>query len=149
MGITVRQELDTAAIRALLTGPDRGVTRDLLRRGLRVTTRAKRLCKADQGRLRGSIMATMVRTTSQGQEVTAVEVGTTVKYARAVHDGTGIYGPTGIPITAKHGALLVFTPRKSAGTFVKRADRVRVFARSVKGQRPNPFLKNALPDARG
>lgn len=58
------------------------------------------------------------------------------KYAKFVHDGTGIYGPTGRPITAKKpgGVLHFFWNGRE------------VFMRSVKGQRARPFLRNAGRD---
>jgi hypothetical protein len=58
-------------------------------------------------------------------------------YALAVMKGTGIYGPTGQPITPKNGQYLVFRGR----------DGGLVYAREVRGQRANPFLVNALKAA--
>ncbi|MCA1841581.1 MAG: HK97 gp10 family phage protein [Actinobacteria bacterium] len=58
-------------------------------------------------------------------------------YALAVMKGTGIYGPRARPITPKRGKYLVFRGR----------DGGLVYARSVRGQRANPFLVNALKAA--
>lgn len=151
-----RQELDHVAINALLAGPDSRVTRDLLRRGVRVQQAAKRKVKADHGRLRGSITVTTVRTNGATGPVTAVEVGTNVKYAMMVHNGTGVYGPTGTPIRPKNGRLLVWSVGSQVQkfryqgstyhrTFRGQVQRGRqIFARSVKGQPANPFLRDAL-----
>lgn len=59
-----------------------------------------------------------------------------VNYAPFVTGGTGIYGPRGRRIRPKNGEFLVF-----------RINGQLVFARSVAGQRPNPFLVNALKAA--
>lgn len=117
--------------------------RDMLRRGLLVETQAKRNLsgiggpkRIDTGRLRASIATVAV--TRNGEP--AVLVGTNVKYARWVHDGTGIYGPRGVPIRPRTKKFLRFKPRGA---------RRYIYARSVKGMKPNRFLTNALSAARG
>lgn len=136
-------QLDLGAVARLLNSPQGGVTRDLLRRGLLVETQAKRNLggiggpkRIDTGRLRASVATVVV--TRQARPV--VLVGTNVNYARYVHDGTGIYGPRHRPIRPKRAKFLRFRP-KGGGRWV--------YARQVKGMRPNPFLTNALPAARG
>lgn len=136
-------QLDLGAVRKLLTSPQGGVVKDLLRRGLLVETQAKRNLggiggpkRIDTGRLRASI-ATIVVT--RGGDPTVL-VGTNVKYALFVHDGTGLYGPRHAPIRPRRGKYLRFKPRGS---------RKWVYAKQVKGMRPNRFLANALPAARG
>lgn len=136
-------QLDLGAVRKLLTSPTGGVVRDLLRRGLLVETQAKRNLggiggpkRVDTGRLRASI-ATIVVTRDGAPTVL---VGTNVNYARFVHDGTGLYGPRHAPIRPRRGKFLRFRPRGS---------RRWVYARQVKGMRPNRFLANALSAARG
>lgn len=136
------QRLDMQAIRQLVTSPRGGVVRDLLRRGLLVETQAKRNLgglggpkRIDTGRLRASINTQLV--TKNGEP--AVLIGTNVRYARWVHDGTGIYGPRGRRITPKSHKRLRFRPTGS---------RKYVYATSVAGMRPNPFMKNALRAAR-
>ena len=113
----------------------------MLRRGIRVQSQAKRNLgggggyprRINTGVLVGSIYARPVVVDG----APACRVGTPVRYARLVHDGTGLYGPRGAVIRPKKGRFLVFTP-KGGGV---------VFARQVKGMKPNPFLKNALPAA--
>lgn len=136
-------QLDLGAVRALLTSPQGGMVRDLLRRGLLVETQAKRNLggvggpkRIDTGRLRASIATVVV--TRGGSPV--VLVGTNVNYGRYVHDGTGVYGPRHTPIRPKRGKFLRFKPRGS---------KKWIYARQVKGMRPNPFLANALSAARG
>jgi hypothetical protein len=53
----------------------------------------------------------------------------TAPYSEFVHRGTGIYGPYGVPITPKTAKALAF----SVGG-------VKVIRKSVKGQKPNPFV---------
>lgn len=140
--VTYTQRLDLAALRRILTGPQGGVAQDLMRRGFLVESQAKRNLtrdpqRVDSGRLRASIGPPQF--VGRNGEF-AVIVGTNVSYARYVHDGTGIYGPKGTPIRPRGGRYLRFKPKGSARY---------VYAREVKGMRPNPFLADALVAARG
>lgn len=134
MAGTVR--LNPAELNRFLRSPGGPVGRDLLRRSHRVENRAKELVGVDLGRLRSSI-TTDVRADSKGL---VGRVGSNVEYALHHHEGTGIYGPRGRPITPKTASVLRFKP-KGSSTFV--------FARSVRGSKPNPFLADALSAARG
>lgn len=128
-----------AEIRARIEGPLR---RDMLRRGIKVQNQAKRLLsgtaghpkRVDTGNLRSSVRTSL--TTFGGSP--AVRIGTGVRYARYVHDGTGLFGPR---------RRLIRPRRAKALTFVPRGGR-RVFVRYVRGMRPNAFLKDALPAAK-
>jgi hypothetical protein len=140
--VSYSHRLDLAAIRALVSSPQRGVVQDLLRRGLRVETQAKRNLggiggpkRIDTGRLRASINTQLVSRNGQP----AVLIGTNVRYAVWVHEGTGIYGPRHRRITPKSHKYLRFRPRGS---------RKFVYAKSVVGMRPTPFMRNALRAAR-
>ena len=141
MTVTWSQRLNTAALQQLLRSTQGPAVQDLLRRGLAVESAAKRNLsgyggpkRIDTGRLRASITTQVL--TRNGEP--AVIVGTNVNYARFVHDGTGIYGPHGRPIRPRHAKVLRWRGRTG---------RI-MFARSVKGMRPNPFLRNALHAAR-
>jgi bacteriophage HK97-gp10 putative tail-component len=133
-------EMNFAAVQQLLTGTNGAVYRDMLRRGLKVETRAKaelqsNPSRVDTGRLRGSIRARMI----QLDGVPVCRVGTNVEYALFVHDGTGLYGPNHRYIVPVNKSVLRWKTKGSGGkngyTFAKRSS----------GMRPNPFLKNALP----
>lgn len=149
--VSYSHRLDLGAVRALLTSPRGGVVRDLLRRGLRVESAAKRNLSSapkriDTGRLRASISTQVV--TRDGSP--AVIVGTNVAYARFVHDGTGLFGPLARRITPKRAKVMVWPGRGVSRRYAKRGGRLRgkVVARSTKGMRPNPFLAKALSAAR-
>lgn len=146
MSTEIRHHMNEAAVNRLLNSRDGPVARDLLRRGHRVGAVAKRKCPVDHGRLRSSITVALAPGSSGG---VVCQVGTDVKYARWVHDGTGIYGPRKARIYPTTARAMVFTPRKSSGAFIARKGRVTVFAKSTKGMKGTPFLKDALPAARG
>lgn len=118
-----------------------GVARDMLYRGNRVKRAAKKLLysgrprRVDTGRLAASIEARPI----VWRKSVGCKVGSGVFYARWVHDGTGIYGPKHMPIRPKRAKFLRFVPK--GGT-------EPIFRRSVKGMRPNRYLKNAIPAAR-
>lgn len=116
------------------------IGRDMMRRGVRVQSAAKKRLSAnpkrvDTGRLRSSVRVAPTRY----RGYTGARVGTNVNYALLVHNGTGIYGPRRRPIRPKRRKFLRFETK--GGDIV--------YARQVKGMRPNPFLVEALPAARG
>lgn len=127
-------------LRHRLFAPSGPVEMNLYRRGIRVQTRARQILRSagriDTGRLVNSVTVEIDRRAG----LPIIRVGTNVEYARYIHDGTGIYGPKGTPITPKRSQFLVFTPKGSTDV---------VFARQVRGIRPTPFLRDALPAAFG
>ena len=58
------------------------------------------------------------------------------KYAKWVHDGTGIFGPKGVPITPRKAPFMVF---QIDGKWFKK--------KTVLGQKPQPYLREALEQA--
>lgn len=68
---------------------------------------------------------------SQGDVLTG-SLKVSAKHAKWVHEGTGIYGPSGDPIIPQRSKVLVFF-------WNKQNKWMRV--RSVRGQPANPFLK--------
>jgi hypothetical protein len=127
--------IDAGAVNQLLHSSSGVVVREMVKRGKKVETLAKRLCPVDHGRLRSDIHLDVVTRGS----VTGVRIGSSLDYALYVHEGTGIYGPRGRPILPKSGRFLVFTPR--GGSKI-------VFAKSVRGTPGKPFLTEALAAAR-
>jgi hypothetical protein len=137
--VRITHRLGTGSVKSILQGEP--LFRDMLRRGLLVETKAKHNLsddpkRVDTGRLRSSINTNITRT-ALGP---VVRIGTTVKYAMWVHEGTGVFGPRGSRIYPKRAKVLKWNPKGSSKP---------VFRRSVAGMRPNHFLRNALPAARG
>jgi hypothetical protein len=135
--------INYGALNALLRSPSGGVARDMLRRGLKVESAAKRNLagangapkRIDTGQTRASINTRLV----VWRGLPAARVGTPLRRAVWIHGGTGIYGPRRTPIRPKSARFLRFRP--------KGARRV-IYVRSVRGMRPNPFLSDALSAAR-
>lgn len=123
--------LNHAAIREFLYSPQGPAFREVERYTRLVANRARQLVGVDSGRLRSSIQHTV---TVEGTRIIG-RVGTRLEYGLYHHEGTGIHGPRRRVITPKRSTVLVFTPKGSNNV---------VFARSVQGSRPNPFLVRAL-----
>lgn len=129
--MATRLVFDDDAIKVLLTSPQGPVAKDLLRRGYRVESRAKQLCPVDQGQLRASISTQLEVERGSLQVV----VGSSLKYAIFVHEGTRPHWPP-------KGALAGWARRHGmASEFPVR----RAIAR--RGTRPRPFLRDALSAA--
>lgn len=120
--------------------------KDLLKRGFKVQARARILLsggsghpkRVDTGLLRTSIQVKLMDAVGKPK----VRIGTNRRYARWVHDGTGVYGPRRMPIKPKRSKVLRFKAISVGG------GSTTVYARSVKGMRKNEFLKDALPAAK-
>lgn len=122
---------------------DKAAAKDLLRRGFKVQAKARVLLggapghpkRVNTGLLRTSVQ---VRLMSTGG-TTKVRVGTNRRYARWVHDGTGVHGPKRMPIKPRSAKALKFRAKSVGGGSMS------VYAKSVKGMKKNEFLKDALP----
>lgn len=145
MLVRITHRLDVAGMRRLIGSPEGGIYRDMYRRGERVAGMAKQRCPVDHGRLRSSIHTRMIKRNG----TYLVEIGTNVKYALWVHEGTGLYGPRHARIYPKRGKYMVFKPRVAGGRLIPAKNRTTVFARSTRGMRGTPFLRMALPAAVG
>lgn len=131
----MRVDLHHVQIEELLHSPTGPVVQEVVSRSRTVANLAKRKVGVDSGRLRGSI-----RFTIQIQHGRVVgTIGTMVQYGVYHHEGTGIYGPRRRPITPTSAKVLVFSPKGSGGRVV--------YATSVRGSKPNPFLVEALQEA--
>lgn len=132
--VSVRLELNQRQINRMLRSPNGLVARNMRRRGRKVQRHAQRNVNSRTGRLAGSIQVRQIMENGGP----GVEVYTSLHYAMWVHEGTGIYGPRGRPITARRpGGYLKFQGRYGG----------IVYTKSVRGQRPNPFLRDALRSA--
>lgn len=130
----MRVNLNQAGLDEILRSPTGPVVKEVTKRTRTTSNLAKRKVGVDTGRLKSAIQYTV---NIQHDKVIGT-VGAMVQYARYHHDGTGIHGPTGRPITPKNGPFLVFTPKGA-----KQA----VFAKQVSGAKANPFLTDALAEA--
>lgn len=139
-----------AVMEKILRGPNGGVVKDLIKRGARVQSRARRNLGGHTGsgprRINTGLLRASISTQLSVQpQWLVMRVGTGVRYARWVHDGTGIYGPKKTLIKPKQAKALVFESKvygAKKGKFVG-----KVVVKSVKGMKPNPFLAKALSAA--
>lgn len=146
----ITHKFNKAQLEKILTSPAGGVAKDLLKRGARVQSRARRNLSGTTGSGPRRVNTGLLRASIEVKLVPrpvdlAVRVGTGVYYAKWVHDGTGIYGPKKMPIKPTKARVLVFKSKVYGAKKGKYAG--LVFAASVKGMKPNPFLKNALSAA--
>ncbi|WP_202638995.1 HK97 gp10 family phage protein [Bailinhaonella thermotolerans] len=138
MPVTI--EVHRAQVERVLSSPEGPVYRMVRRMANTVLNEAKRRVPVDHGTLRASLQVAMH--TSPGR-VWAV-IGSSLHYAIYVHNGTGIYGPRKrriVPISSK---VLAWESRDPKTTPKNRG--TMVFAPSVAGMEPRPFLVDALQD---
>lgn len=133
--------LDDAEIDRLLRSPSGDVYRSVRDVVLATRNLAVSMAPVDDGPLRASLRTKMEAST----RVVRGWVYSDLEYALYVHEGTGIYGPKGQPIRPKNGRYLVFEARNARTTPRGRGN--IVFARQVRGQRPQRFLLEALKAA--
>ena len=139
MTSSVRHHYKPATMHAILANPNGGLAKNMFKRAVAVQSQAKKNLqrhptRVNTGNLRASI--TIIPMLYRGMP--AFAVGTPLKYAKFVHDGTGIYGPHHQMITPVH--TKAFRWEGNSGEFV--------FAKHTKGMPPNPFLKDALTAAK-
>ena len=150
MPANVSHQLNNAAVAALLKSPQGGLAKDLLKRGLKVESKAKQNLgggasyprRIDTGRLRASIRTVMLIVDGYP----AVRVGTGLAYARFIHDGTGLYGPRGQYIVPVNKSVLRWKLKGPVKGKLGKGG--YVYAKRSAGIKPNPFLKNALSAAK-
>jgi len=136
--VKIHHTYNPARMHAILQNPTGGVANDMMKRGIRVQARARiNLQRAPRRVDTGKLISSIQIRIFMFRGYPAVRVGSDLDYAIYVHEGTGIYGPRHHLILPKHGKFLVF----------KGKDGHTVFARSVKGMPPNPFLADALAAA--
>jgi hypothetical protein len=142
--------VNQAVVDELLRGRSGPVVRHIQDICDAVTAEAARNVKRDTGALAASIEPTV----NVYGKIVVGRVGTPLEYARYLHEGTGIYGPKGTPIRPVTAKVLRFKPGRMIGPLPKgqagSSPENRggwVFARSVKGIPPHPFLVEALERA--
>lgn len=135
--VRIISELNRGQLHTLLQSRTGPLARRMQRSGIRVANQAKKNLlgrggaprRVNTGRLLNSITVDIVMVNG----LPAARVGTNVYYAKWVHSGTGIYGPRGTPIRPVRARLLRF-----------QVDGRWVYAREVRGMKPNHFLTDAL-----
>jgi hypothetical protein len=148
--VVITHQFNNKLIDKIIKSPVGGVAKDALRRGYRVQARARRNLsgvtgsgprRVDTGALRASIKVTLYTNITN----MTVRVGSNLRHARWVHDGTGIYGPRRTRITPRRARALVWRAKTGAGSNGRGRWRGYVVVSSTRGMRPNPFLRDALP----
>lgn len=142
--------VNKAVVDELLRGRSGPVVRHIQDIVDNVRSEAVRNVKRDTGALAASHEATV----NVYGRVVVGRVGTPLHYARYLHEGTGIYGPKRkriVPVTAKAlrfkaGRMIGPLPAGRSGTSPE--DRgAWVFAKSVRGVPPHPWLVEAFERA--
>jgi hypothetical protein len=139
---------NTQQLQYIYRSPQGPMARHLLKQGIRVQSGARKNLnggvsgprRINTGLLR-STLSTQLGVDSDGL---VVRVGSKLKYALFVHEGTGLYGPKRQVIRPKNGKFLVFKSKKSKAKSGKWKGKVVV--PYVKGIKPNRFLTTALND---
>lgn len=131
MAVSVRIDINNRFMERLLRSPAGPIARNMVTRGNKVKRAAQRRINSRTGELARSIDTQIVIV----RGVAGVQVGSSLFYARFVHDGTGIYG-RGTPIRPTNGKALSFT-----------AGGRSVVVASSKGQRGTHFFTEALSAA--
>jgi hypothetical protein len=144
----VRVRLNQAAYRELVNGPAGPVVRQAERIGRRTVNGAKRNVKVDDGHLRSTIDHNV--TVYPGR--VTMRAGSPLDYGLYLHEGTGLYGPKRRVIrplnlaTTKALRFEVKTPGPG-GRVPAKGRRAVVFAKFVRGVKPDKWLVRAFEDA--
>ncbi len=143
-------QIDAAALRELLAGPTGPVWNDIRRRGNRVLMQAKANTPKDTGVLKNSLIMEMVI----DRGVPVARVGSNLKYAIYVHEGTGLYGPRKRYIRPVQAKVLRWPGinnayKQTGGNRRYKAGRTANYTYSMKskGFPGRPFLRDALSAA--
>ncbi len=148
-----RLVLDTKALNEALGGPNGPVWRATLNACQQVKNAARAFAPVDQGGLRASIDFEIRREAggagSSVKNGPAGYVGSGLKYALYVHEGTGIYAKLNPkPIKPKSKPFLAWPIKNNSGAGRRRYKGGKTagyaYAKQVKGVPGRPFLKKAV-----
>lgn len=143
MTVTVKVDLHQAQIRNFLYAPQGPVVRGVRNWSQQVREFAVARAPKDTGDLAASSVVEM--NTHPGRVVGVITFR--ARHALWVHEGTGIYGSRRRPIRARSGGMLKFrsgSGRLSGSQRLSGRFTGYTYTRSVRGQRPKPFLVWAL-----
>lgn len=141
----MRVRVNQAEYRRLTQSPAGPVVRQADRIGRRTVNQAKRNVKVDDGHLRASIDHSL---TVSSRRVT-MRAGSPLDYGLYLHEGTGLYGPKRRvirPVSAKFLRFEVKGPGPG-GRVPAKGRRAVVFAKFVRGVKPDKWLVRAFRDA--
>lgn len=122
---------DGAVMEEIMHGPNGVIGRYMFERAEIVKRAAVMQCNKKTGLLSQSILKRPVVSTGTGLDI---RIGAYQSYAAYIHEGTGIYGPKGTPIRPINAKVLRWIG----------SDGTPIFAKSVKGIKPNHFLSDNL-----
>ncbi|MEV3855503.1 HK97 gp10 family phage protein [Streptomyces sp. NPDC050095] len=125
--------INEAELNRLLYGADGVVHREVVRVARRVQAAARQELRSDTGRLSASIRV-VVQSQPSRQRVHA-RIGTRLDYGWYQEVGTGLYGPEHRLIFPRRAKALRFRPRGGGRV---------VFAKWVRGSRPQHFMTRGL-----
>lgn len=123
---------------------------------------AERLAPEITGRLggkKGGESSIHYKVQASGKTITGILSATALNpvtgedYAERVAKGTGLYGPHGTRIFPKKGRFLVWmkdgsrNPTTPAGWKQARAEGKVIYAKSTRGQKPNPFMSKGMKES--
>lgn len=135
----VRHKYRPTTMHAILRSPNGGLAKNMFKRAVAVQKQAKlNLQRPPQRVNTGALRASITIIPFMYMTYPAFRVGSPLKYAALVHNGTGLYGPHHQLIKPRDAKALRW--RGGQGEFI--------FAKSVKGMPPNPFLLDALKAAK-
>lgn len=147
MAATVAIVISSQQMQQLLASPRGPVYAEILRRGNRVLRQARRLVPVDQGTLKSSLTMEM----RQNKGVPIAVVGSSLKYALYVHEGTGLYSKRSRGYIRPVRASVLRWPNKGGGGGARRyvggRTKSYTFSMRSKGFPGRPFLTAALPAA--
>ena len=136
--------LNDAQVQIFMKGSNGLVWQDINRRGNNVLNEAIVRCPRNNGTLVQSLKKEMLLV--DGQPV--ARVGSNLKYAVYVHEGTGIYGKRGRPIVPVNKKALRWPKTNNSGSGRRRYRGGKtsqyVFSKKSKGVKGRPFLRQAL-----
>lgn len=115
VGFGVSIEISKEALDQLLKHAKDSLSRAMKYAATDVWGNIRRLAPVDEGRLAGSFEIEPVDELSW-------RIFTSVHYALYVHEGTGVYGPTGQPITPVTAKALKFFWKKTGRTMIFKGD---------------------------
>lgn len=129
VNLDVSLDIDDESLDRLGESGRRAIHRAIELMATEVWGNVAREAPVDTGRLAGSFQLSPM-----GQ--LAYRVSSDALYASYVHEGTGLFGPSNSMIVPNRAQVLVF---EAGGS--------KVFARSTKGQKPNPYADRAIKKA--